>query len=175
MRRRGTPVDRPGTVARFVGWAALCLCLVACDGGPRPADWLAQATEANRAADAALARSDRDAARDALGRFVALPVPDGLAADDRRVVVQDVLFRLALVEIEATQPAAALRWIERGLGEGRGEDVFTANLLVARGRVYEMLGHERGAIDDYGAALRINERLLDAALPTSSGSEEGDG
>jgi len=145
--------------------------LPACSGEERSdaRRWVESAEAAHRAADEAIARGELDEARAALlGPFEAEP-PEGVAERDRRVVRQDLAFRLAEVELEAEVPEAALRWVERGLELGRGEDLFTANLLVARGRANEALGREREAAADYFEALEINDALLRRTLEEEEG------
>ncbi len=147
--------------------ASLLVALVAAVGcarqepsAPSAAEWIGQAREAHAAADRAVAREDWSAARDALRRAWQREVPAAVGADDRRVVRQDLAYRLAEVELSAGAAEDALRWAEDGLREGRAEDVFTGNLLVARGRAREALGDDRRAAQDYFEALEINEALL---------------
>jgi len=143
-----------------VALAALTLCC------GRPAEgerWIAVAREAHQAADDALARGDAAGAREALRRVVELRAPEAVAPDDRRAVLQDAFFRLAYVELDQARPAAALDWAEMGLRQ-RSVDVFTANLLLARGRALEALGDGARAAADYYDALRIHDELLQRAL-----------
>lgn len=151
---------------RIAGIALVALVLVAggCRTGPSAADWIAAGDVAVRAAEKALAGGDGASARRVLEEFLDAPRPSDMAADDRRVLVQDAAFRLADVELRAGRAEAARAVAERGLAEGRGVDVFTANLLVARGRAFEALGRPGEAVEDYHAALVVNEALLAAAL-----------
>lgn len=126
--------------------------------------WLARAKSAHAAADRALSAGDIVAAREALASFAEQPPPHGVAPEDARVVRQDVHYRLSRLALEAGDPDAALRWAEEGLALGRGDDVFTANLYVARGQAREALGQPAEAAADYHEALKINEQLLEVVL-----------
>lgn len=128
------------------------------------AAWLAQAEHAHEVATAAAEARQWDTARGALRAAIEAEVPSGVSAQDRRVVRQDLAYRLAEVELSAGAAEAAVRWAERGLEEGRGNDVFTANLLVIRGRANEAVGRDRPAANDYFEALEINEALLRRSL-----------
>ena len=125
--------------------------------------WLDRAQEAHLRADAALARGDLDAGRSALRELCDAPVPRTIALDDQRVVLQDAYFRLAEIELADRKPQAALAWADRGLALG-GRDLFTANLLIARGHAREDLGEEVWATTDYHDALVINDELLQKTL-----------
>ncbi len=144
--------------------SALCLlfALVGCED--RAASWVEGAMEANAAADQAIITEDWDEARRILRAAVDRPVPDSLAEDDARVVRQDLLYRLSGVELAAGDPVAAADRADEGLNLGRADDVFTANLLVARAQAREALDRPREAAGDYFDALEINEELLDEAL-----------
>lgn len=136
--------------------------LAGCAEDAAPADWMGEARAAHARADEALEREDRGAAREALEAFFEAEVPGRVAKEDARVVRQDVAFRLSRLALEAGEADAALRWADEGLNEGRGGDVFTANLLVARGRALEAKGEAVEAAAAYHDALRINDALLDA-------------
>lgn len=143
--------------------AIVALLFVACgDGGA--AEWLAQTEVAHRRADEALAAGDVQAAEVALRAAFGRVAPRTIAPEDARVVRQDVAFRLTSLAFERDEPEEAQRWAELGLALGRGEDVFTANLLVARGRAREALGQPVEATEDYHEALLLNEVLLDRVL-----------
>ena len=134
------------------------LLLAGCEGGGRA--WM----EGARADSAAAEAGDRDEAIAALERLVAREVPDDVAAEDARVVLQDAYARLAALYLEAGDAGAARREADRGLALGEVDDVFTANLLVARGRADEALGRDQEAARDYHRAIRVHEALLDRAL-----------
>lgn len=145
-------------VARTSGAALALLLLVGCGAAP---GWVDAAGAAHRRADAALAREDLPAARAALEGFLDLPAPARVAAEDQRVVRQDILYRLAELGV-AQDPAGALRWADQGLALGEREDLFSANLWIARGHAHQKLGDDRAAAEDYHRALRINEAMLGA-------------
>lgn len=128
------------------------------------AAWVGAARGAHAAADAALERGDHDAARTALRAAWDRPAPPAVSTEDVRVVKQDLAYRLAEVELGAGEPARALAWTDRGLEQGRARDLFTANLLVARGRAQEALGNETEAAGSYFEALEINDDLLRRTL-----------
>src|SRR6185295_1768755 len=92
------------------------------------------------------------------------PAP-GIYPDTGRMVLQDAYFRLARLALAGHQPVAAAAHARRGLALGGGyDDLFVANLLVARGAAHEALGETREALADYDRALRINEILLQTTL-----------
>ncbi len=140
----------------------LVVALVGC--GDQAGTWIEGAAAANAAADQAITREDWDEARRVLRRAVDRPAPDSVAADDVRVVRQDLLYRLSTVELSAGDAAAAADRADEGLNLGRADDVFTANLLVARAKAREALDRPREAAGDYFDALEINDKLLDEAL-----------
>jgi hypothetical protein len=90
-------------------------------------------------------------------------VPEGVGSDHARVVQQDLWYRLATIDL-ATAPAQALLDSDRGLALGRGLDLFSSNLLTARGRALSALGRDTEAASSYHEALAVDERLLQAAL-----------
>ena len=146
--------------------ALLLLGACAAEGRAPAAEvaWLDGAQRAHGRADEAMAQEDWEGARAALTDALAAPPPPGLAAADARVVRQDLLFRLSEAELRAGHAAVAADRADEGLNLGRAADVFTANLLVARGRAREALGRSREAAGDYFDALEINDTLLDQAL-----------
>ncbi len=145
---------------------AVPILCAACARDRAPETWLEHARKLSDAAEEAQKRGDRAAAREALLSMFEAPPPSRLNADDARSIRQDVCFRLALVELEDGKPAAALTFAERGLSLGKNEDVFSANLHIARGRALEALGRDAEAAKVYHEALKINERLLEQALAT---------
>ncbi|MBU0551265.1 hypothetical protein KKF91_04085 [Myxococcota bacterium] len=138
--------------------------LLSCRGGEAPRRWAENVIEANQRVERALSRGDMTEAAEALRALTALEAPAGIDEVDARGIRQDASFRLALLRLEAGDAEGAKSWAEVGLKLGEGEDHFTANLLIARGRAYEALGDARGAARDYHAALRINEALMNQAL-----------
>lgn len=155
-----------GAMARVVGaWLVVLVFVAGCGNGDADAAaWISHASSASRTADEALARGDADAARAALQAIVSAEVPSSVADRDRRVLRADAFYRLAEIELSGGSPTEALGLADRGLAEGRAEDLFTANLLVARGRALEAVGRDADAAEEYHAALLINEALLREAL-----------
>jgi hypothetical protein len=146
---------------------AACVGMAACGGDARSdeaAGWVASMREASESADRALAQRDlgraEHALRDALGR----DVPSAVAPEDRRIVRADLHYRFAELELGRGDPIRAEELATRALDEGRGRDVFTANLLIVRGGAREARGDDAGAAEDYYEALRISEELMQSAL-----------
>jgi len=164
---------------RAVSIGALLLC-AACaqqDAAPAPelvapsaGQWVLDIEGVHARVDGAIATGDRAAARHHIEAALSATVPTGVSAEHRRVVHQDLLFRLAGVELSASGGEAALRASERGLALGRFDDLFTANLLLSAGRALETLGRDTEAADSYYRALKINEALLSRVLATDAGA-----
>jgi tetratricopeptide (TPR) repeat protein len=147
---------------------------VGCMRTPAPpaADpWTASVFDQHAHADALIDRGAPGEARAALQRILDSAPARARSGDDpgRRALLRDTLFRLGRLELEAHQPAQALRHANEGLAlDGAGDesaDLFVANLLVLRGSALAALGDEAAALPDYERALRINEALLQQALP----------
>lgn len=146
-------------VALVLGIALLSGC-ASDDAGA----WMRDVRGWSAEAEAADARGDGVAAIDALARIVEREVPPTVAREDARVVVQDASARLAERLLERGDPERAMRVVEQGLALGEREDLFTANLLAARGLVLEARGDDREAARAYHRALTIHEALLERAL-----------
>jgi hypothetical protein len=153
-------------VTRAALAAVVALFLLAGCSRQRAADgdWMADAMRRHALADELLDRGDATAARAQLAAVADELAPRGDADDDRRRVLQDTYYRLAGLDLRAHDPSAALRHAERGLTLGGGQDVFVANLLVARGAAHEARGEAPAAAADFHAALLINEVLLAETL-----------
>lgn len=150
---------------KVVAW--LLLSFAALAGCSRTADsgrWIRDVDQAHRQADQALEKNDRAGAVASLQKIVAGEVPGSVAFEDARAVRQDACFRLASIELESDRPGEAFKWADHGLTLGRGQDLFTANLLVARGQALQRQGEEVRAASDYHQALIINEDLLNRTL-----------
>ena len=150
----------PPPMAALVLLAAFALA--GC-GGPA-ARWIDQATAAHAQADALLRGGDASRAARVLDDLVSRPVPAGVAAHDRRAVLQDAYARLAGLALERREPAQALRYAEAGLALGAARDVFTSALRTLRGRAHEASGQDAEAARDYEAAQIVAEALLQEAL-----------
>lgn len=159
---RSAELDREMSDYRRAVWGALSGCAGSTEPGGSP--WHAMADDAGRTADEAIAQGRVDDARRALRRIVETPAPADVARGDVRVIVRDATGRLARIELEAGNPREAIAWADRGLAHGAGADVFSAALLLARGRAKEEVGDDREALDDYVRAQRIDEVLLERAL-----------
>ena len=151
------------------GLGLLLLGLISCLASKEGGDFVRRSLEAHRLADAALERGDLDEARTRLESIWRAQGAAGLAEADRRVILQDVAFRLAALEAEAGKPEVALARAEAGLALGAHEDLFTANLLIERGRACEALQRDAEAVQSYAQAMSINEKLLDEALAARGG------
>lgn len=134
--------------------------VVAPPAGSSASIWIASAREASAIADGA---EDAVAWR-TLEDFLRRPVPAEVAPEHRRILRQDAWYRLGRLALEAGDHETAVAQAERGLAEGRELDLFTASLLTLRGQAYEASGAMDRASDDYYAALRVNEALLEQAL-----------
>ena len=144
---------------------AMSLLLTLASGcGERAGAWVERAATESAAAERARESGDRAEAMTHLRALVDSEVPTSVAEEDARVVRQDAYDRLARLVLEEGDPARALTLVDRGLGLGERDDVFTASLLTTRGRIHEAAGRDREAARDYHRALRINEVLLDRAL-----------
>lgn len=137
--------------------------LLGCDDDA-PRAWVAASRADSAAAEEARAAGDDDAALRHLGALLGRTVPDGVAGEDARVVRQDACDRAARIHLARGDMDGAMRFVTRGLELGEEEDLFTANLIITRGRVHEATGRDRAAADDYARAITIQEALLDAAL-----------
>ena len=146
--------------------AVVALVLGGCSSQERAAggDWLANATRRHALADELLDRGDAPGARAHLAAVIDELARRGHPDDDRRRVLQDTHYRLAGLDLRANDPSAALLQAERGLTLGGGQDLFVANLLVARGAAHEARGEAPAAAADFHAALLINEVLLAGTL-----------
>jgi hypothetical protein len=153
------------TTARAWAACAIVALLVACGAESEPTEqWVSRAESAHQEADRRLGSGDLSGARDVLDRALAASPPHDAPADTVRIVRQDLLFRLATTALSSGDANQAVQHADRGLALGRNRDVFTANLLIARGRAREALGQDIAAARDYHSALEINEALLDLAL-----------
>jgi hypothetical protein len=140
------------------------ITLVGCSATRGSEDWVTQAESAHHVADERLAQGDIEGARQVLRSATEIHVPKGTNAKDARVVRQDLYYRLAALEVSQNRLVEAQQWANAGLGLGRGNDVFTANLYIARGKALERRGDASGASRDYHDALLITEALLDKSL-----------
>ncbi len=158
------------------GLFALLLALGACaqaepEAAPSPsaAEWLMSVRSAHLQADGALSAGELERAASVLRGVAGVGVPSEVSTEHGRVVLQDLMFRLAEVELERAQHDAALVAADAGLAHGRGDDVFTANLLIARGAALEAKGRDTEAAASYYEALEINRALLAELLEAPDG------
>lgn len=145
---------------------ALLLALLTpdCSRMDGSSQWIRQARDANLQADEAIRRGDSADARETLVASLDRQAPATVNPEDRRMVKQDMCFRLSLLEMDSKRHKEALAWAERGLALGRQQDLFTANLYLAQGRALQALSREPEAAEAYHRALKINENLLDRIL-----------
>lgn len=143
---------------------AALLSLAACGKQAGAARWVESAAASNRRADEALARGEERAASEALQPLVTEPPPRGVDPEDHRIVLQDACFRLVDLEVRRGDLEKGRMLLERCLAK-RADDLFTANLLVLRGRIDELTGRDAQAAKDYQEAMRINELLLARETP----------
>jgi tetratricopeptide (TPR) repeat protein len=151
----------------------LCVVLVvaiatACGSSELPAEppaldaetWLEEIERAHVTANTGSAAQ----ASAALSAALATPVPPDVLAVHRRVVHQDLLFRLAHAELDAGRSKDSLAAADRGLALGQQLDVFSANLHLVRGEALDALGRATEAASAYFEALEINRKLLHHVL-----------
>ena len=110
--------------------------------GDGSARWIGEARRAHAAADARLRERDLAGAEDVLRRVVTQPVPEDVAAADRRAVLQDAYARLARLALAQGKAEQALRDADAGLALGEEPDVFAAALLLHAASASETL-HSR--------------------------------
>jgi hypothetical protein len=142
--------------------------LASCSAKEEAGDFFSRTESANEEADRRLSSGDGAGARAILREAAEAKVPATARASDARAVRQDLLYRLAALELGASRAKEAAAAATQGLELGRSEDVFTSNLLIVRGRALEQLGDPRGASRDYHDALLVTEALLDKSLEGTS-------
>jgi tetratricopeptide (TPR) repeat protein len=147
----------------FALLAATWMFVLGCSSGADGGEWIASVQKASASADELVASGRPEDARHALEAALALP-SHGMDREDVRVVRQDLFYRVGRLDLAAGRADAARARADQGLTLGRGSDVFTANLLILRGRALETAGNAAAASRDYHEALVINEALLDKAL-----------
>ena len=150
---------------RFLALALACMCGCAQRSEP-PSDWARSVAQKHAEADAMLALGERAAAQRELESILEGPPPSdaGLGPYAVRILLQDTHYRLARLALETDQPREAVRIASAGLALGAPDDLYAANLLVARAAALESLRESDAALADYGRALSINERLLRETL-----------
>lgn len=154
-------------MTRWARLALLAAALVFVPGCGRDAaanGWVAEALSAHRKADLKLERGDLEGARALLLASAEHAAPSRTNPVDARILRQDLYYRVAEIDLRQDHPAQAAKWASRGIELGRGRDVFTANLLIARGHALEKTNDLGGASRDYHEALLLTESLLNDHL-----------
>ena len=130
-----------------------------------PSQWARSVAEKHTEADVLISRGERAAAQRELESILtSAPRREAsLPADAVRILLQDTHYRLARLALDEQQPDEAVRIASAGLALG-ADDLYVANLLVARGAALESLSDLDAALADYARALAINERLLRETL-----------
>jgi tetratricopeptide (TPR) repeat protein len=152
--------------ARLLAVALALACLCGCSAQrAEPSAWARSVAEKHAAADTLLERGERAAAQRELESILAeAPQNDpGLSPDALRILLQDTRYRLARLALDDGRARDAVAIAGEGLALG-ADDLYVANLLVARGAALESLNEPDAALADYGRALSINERLLHETL-----------
>ncbi|HEX7599278.1 MAG TPA: hypothetical protein VF518_13765 [Polyangia bacterium] len=135
----------------------LALCALACSRAPAPRSLMDQHKRVDEMIDVGyLAGAERQLDRMWRTDRRNNPRPSGLG----RQVLQDIAFRLGLVMLDEKKPGEALEACTRGLALGEKDDLFTANLLILRGHIWQEMGKSLSAAEDFHQALVINEKLL---------------
>lgn len=161
-----TPWIYLGIAVVLAGLLAAPLVLLTGSQAPRPQ----RNVEVRKAAlDALTDRSKSPAQR--------LELLQRAADDERRVLVeaelwardpvrlqQDEHFTKGRLEYAADDGLSALAEAERGLGLGRANTLFVANLHALRGMSLEKSGEPAKAIVDYAFAVAVHRSLYEAAL-----------
>jgi tetratricopeptide (TPR) repeat protein len=140
-----------------------CLGLVGCGrASPEALDYLDHQRSLQTLADQAVAEGRLGDAHTALGTAARLRAPTGMDPAEVAALQRDACLRLANLDLQRGQAEQALRSAQRGLDLAPSRDLFTAGLLVARGKAEEALDRDSEAIADYHAAQIIDEALLAA-------------
>lgn len=154
-----------------IAFALITALVTACSPD---SSWVARVERAHRDADAAAARGDYDGARAALRALSEAGLPSSVVAADRQRIEQDLYFRRAALALQAGDAALAQSLASQGLALGTGDDPFSVNLWVIRGRAREQLRLTEQAAEDYHRALLANEALLTQALNGSDDPDDAD-
>ncbi|MFO0557142.1 MAG: hypothetical protein U0269_03930 [Polyangiales bacterium] len=137
---------------------------------------LSAARALHHEADVYESSNDYVAAQRTVQRVLALRAPSAIReVEDVRV---DAFGRVAELALRNNEAQTALDRVDEGLREARRESVLKARLLLVRGRALRALGEQaqsagqadvaaarrREAIEALEQSIRMNERVLDAAL-----------
>lgn len=143
--------------------------------GQRPrldaAAWVERVRAAHLRADGHVRAGDVERALVELQAAVETAAPDTVHPEHARVARQDLWFRIAQLELGRGRASVAIASTDTGLALGRARDLFTANLLIARGEALEAEGRRTEAAASYFEALQINARLLRTALGSADAGE----
>ena len=137
------------------------------DGKRGPSDaaaWVERVRVAHLRADDHARAGEVERALVELRAAVETAAPDAVHPEHLRAARQDLWFRIAQLELARARASVAIASTDAGLALGRARDVFTANLLIARGEALEAEGRRTEAAASYFEALQINAQLLRAAL-----------
>lgn len=181
----GSRRARPRALPRGGAWAALALAAalalllagallvpLACrSGDTEAAAFVERSRGAHAEADRLAAAGDLEGACRVLEAVAEGGAPEGLAAADARVLLQDLAYHRATLELGRGRAGRAEQVSTRALELGRAEDAFTANLLIARAKAREALGQAPAAGADYHDALLVTEALLGRALGGDGGAQ----
>lgn len=137
---------------------------------------LSAARALHHEADVYESSNDYVAAQRTVQRVLALRAPSAVReVEDVRV---DAFGRVAELALRNNEAQTALDRVDEGLREARRDSVLKARLLLVRGRALRALGEtataqgnadvaaarRREAIEALEQSIRMNERVLDAAL-----------
>jgi tetratricopeptide (TPR) repeat protein len=165
------------TQALLLALVATLLALLALSGcapaEEQPLAWVTRMSVLQGQATMAMANNDVQRALQALTDIADGAAPPSIAPADLRVIRQDACYQLGLLTYRQGDPELARRWVEQGLHLGRANDLFTANLLTLRGQLFQIQGRDAEAVNDYHAALVINEGLLNESDHEPSPSDGG--
>jgi hypothetical protein len=128
--------------------------------------WLGGNLSVHGQVDAALRSKDYGAASELLSNALAA-APAGVAADDLRRIRQDLYFRSSQISFMTHDYVRTLQLADAGLALGDAEDLFAANLWMARVTALVALKRANDAAASYGHAHELNQRLLVEADSTA--------
>ncbi len=124
--------------------------------------WIGRLQGAHAKADLAESKAQQLAARSELERLL------DTAPDDQRPgsvwLRQDLLARLAALDLALGEPRRAVERAEQGLAVSTQTSLPASNLLMVQGKALEQLGDKTQAVKTYHRALVMNEELMKRSL-----------
>jgi tetratricopeptide (TPR) repeat protein len=125
-------------------------------------EWIQQLKRAHAEADAVKSDGQRREALHSLEQALSR-LPAGERPGDVWLR-QDLLSRLADLELQLGDADKALRRANEGLGYSEATSVPASNLLMTKGRALERLERKAEAVKAYHQALVMNQELMERSL-----------